>query len=442
MANSRKRANLIEHVVAFLNRHSVSGKHLALGLSGGLDSCVLLHLLAKAREQFDFQFSAIHVNHQISPNAGEWADFCAALCADESVRFSAVRVDVPRDSGLGSEAAAREVRYRALREHGADVIALAHHQDDQAETFLLQMLRGAGVKGLSAMPAASRQNVIRPLLDVPRSQLLQYAELHGLQWIEDESNANLRYDRNFLRQQILPEIAARFPAYRVTFARTAEHLANAAELLDQIALEDAKLAVTGRQLDISYLRVLTAERAGNLMRWWISQETGQIISTARLQNMLQQLLDAKTNARVECVIGEAVLRRYREMAYLDFGAVAVPYLVEWRGEERLSLPDNSLLLFKQVVGEGMIADRVKDGLVVTNRLGAGANWKMSLRLDCKRPMRTLKNLWQEMGIPPWERDGQPLLWQNGSLIALSGRNVDCNWLAEQGQRGVVAVWCV
>lgn len=440
MASSRKPVNLVALLVAFLNQHSVSGRHVALGLSGGMDSCVLLDLLVQAREQLDFQLSAVHVNHQISPHADAWQQFCCDLCLRHQVAFSAVKVEVPRDSGLGLEAAAREVRYEALLGFQADMIALAHHQDDQAETFLLQLLRGAGVKGLAAMSALPRQNIIRPLLNVPRSEIQQYARQQALEWIEDESNANLKYDRNFLRQSILPELAKRFPGYRETLARTAEHLANTAELLDQIAQEDAQRAVDGRQLHIQVLRALTNERAANLLRWWIRTETGVIVSTARLQNIQRQLCEAKANARVECEIGAAVLRRYRDVAYLDFGKTAGAYAIQWHGEPQLDLPDGSRLRFRQVVGANISADKVKDGLTVTNRLGADESWKMALRLQRNRPTRSLKNLWQEFGIPPWERDRQPMLWHDRSLVSISGVGIDCAWQAGRNESGFTVEW--
>ncbi len=328
MASSRKRlsASLLADLLAFLKHHQLTGRHLLLGLSGGLDSRVLLHLLTLARQQFEFSFSAVHINHCISPSANQWADFCAEICARDKVPYTCVTVDVPRDSGLGLEAAARGERYRVLLSRDADTIMLAHHQDDQAETLLLQLLRGAGVKGLSAMGELSYQPspidrqlkpILRPLLGVPRAELLTYATAHDLQWIDDESNLDLAYDRNYLRHQIFTVLEERFPSCRKTMARSAGHLAEAAELLEEIALEDAARVVSDGKLNIARIKQLSGPRAGNLLRHWVTEQSGMALSTARIDDIRTQLLDSRIDAQVAINIGGRILRRKRGVAYIE-----------------------------------------------------------------------------------------------------------------------------
>jgi tRNA(Ile)-lysidine synthase len=433
MANSRKQVNLVEHVVALLGQHAVHGRHLALGLSGGMDSCVLLDLLVQAKLHIEFRLSVIHINHQISANSEQWEHFCADLSLHHRIPFTAIKVDVPRDSGLGLEAAAREARYQALSAQDCDMIALAHHQDDQSETFLLQLLRGAGINGLAAMPVSRHEHILRPLLDIPRSEILRYAQAQKLQWVEDESNINLHFDRNFLRQQIMPQLAKRFPGYRATLARTAEHIASAAALLEQVALEDARQAAkgsNGRQMDINVLRTFSSERAANMMRWWIREETGLILSTSRLQNITRQLCEAKANARIECKLEQKVLRRYRDMAYIVDAMDTQPYELTWRGENSLQLPGGDRLLFSQVLGQGIALTNVAEGLIVNNRRG-----NISLRTHSNRPTRSLKNLWQESGIPPWERDRTPLIWHGKELVAVPGLGIASDWQVASHEHG-------
>lgn len=329
MENSRKRlcADLGAHLSAFLQQHLAPGQHLLLGLSGGLDSRVLLDLLVRVRQSFDFRLSAIHVNHGISPNATDWARFCAELCANDSVPFQAITVDVARDSGLGLEAAAREARYRVMLAQDVDAVMLAHHQDDQAETLLLQLLRGAGVKGLAAMPEAVHRHercMLRPLLDVSRAELLDYATDRHLQWIEDESNLDLAYDRNYLRRQILPQLEKRFPAARRTLTRSASHLAEAAALLEEVAREDAARTVCDGRLDLALLKAMSVARAANLLRWWVAEQAGVPLSTARLADIRSQLLDARPDARIHITFGAAVLRRRRGKAFIERAEGAVP----------------------------------------------------------------------------------------------------------------------
>lgn len=314
------------HLENFLKCNLNAGGRVLLGLSGGLDSRVLLHMLVAARRTFDFHLSALHVNHGISPNAEDWADFCANICAQDEIPFETVAVNVPRDAGLGLEAAARAERYSVLLDHEADAVMLAHHQDDQAETLMLQLLRGAGVKGLAAMGDISHQRsaisgqhkaILRPLLGISRAQLLEYAEANDLQWIDDESNLDLSYDRNFLRHHIFPELEQRFPACRKTMARSASHLAEAAELLEEIAREDAVKVVSDGKLNLAELKQLSAPRAGNLLRYWVTETSGLSLSAARIEDIRSQLLDARIDARVAINIGGRMLRRKRGIAFIE-----------------------------------------------------------------------------------------------------------------------------
>src|SRR5512146_3262 len=242
MASSRK-SNLADTVAARLAPLLPKRSHILIGLSGGMDSVVLLHLLHSLAPRFDWRLSALHVHHGISPNAGDWADFCAGLCAQYDIPLQIEHVDIaPLRNEHGIEAAARKLRHAAFARHSCDFVALAHHADDQAETLLLQLLRGAGLRGVAAMPVLSKVEgpvlkpsaahghaVLRPLLDVPRGRLLEYARLHALQWVEDESNADDRYPRNFLRHRLLPLLEQSFPAYRDTLTRSAMHFAEAGE---------------------------------------------------------------------------------------------------------------------------------------------------------------------------------------------------------------------
>jgi tRNA(Ile)-lysidine synthase len=288
---------------------------------------------------------------------------------------------------------------------------------------------------LAAMPEVRKETgkrILRPLLDVPRSQLLDYAHTQHLKWVEDESNDSLQYDRNFLRHQVLPILAQRFAGYRSTLSRTTVNLAEAAELLEQIAREDAAVAVQEGCMDVTWLRAATPERAMNLLRWWIENLTGLNPGSARLHEMLNQLCHAKPNAQIVCRLGDAVLRRYRQFAYLDKGIEVQSYALEWHGEPSLGLPDGRQLLFREAIGEGIDRARILYGLRVTSRL-EGA----SLRISPNRPKRSLKNLWQEAGIPPWERDCAPLIWHGDELIAVLGLGIDCGWQAKSGEVGLL-----
>lgn len=428
-------ADLAVRLETFLVQTIQPGQTLLLALSGGLDSRVLLDLLVRMRTALGFKLQAMHVHHGLSPNADDWTEFCRQLCRSYQVSFEVVRVKVRRDSGQGLEAAARKERYQALLSTAADHVVLAHHRDDQAETLLLQLLRGAGVKGLSAMAArGADRRLLRPLLDVPRAALEAYALSHQMQWIEDESNFDHGYDRNFLRHQIFPELVRRFPAAQETLARSAAHMAEAALLLEELASDDAQCHVRDNLLDTAGLAGLSEPRARNLLRWWLSANKVTLPSAIRLQEMLRQLLSAKPDAGLKIKLDHACLRRYQGMAYLDFEVVCQPVALIWQGETSLTLPDNSQLLFQREMGLGLALNKAAK-LRISARQG-GERFKP----DRERPTRTLKHLLQEAQMPPWLRERLPLIYCEDTLAVVPGIGVACELQAKHEEMGLVIAW--
>src|SRR5512134_192461 len=291
MASSRKSSrskaiDLTARVAGQLQPIVRPSDRLLAGLSGGVDSVVLLDVLARVAPRLRLRLSALHVNHQLSPNAGRWESFCRRLCRARGIPFQSVKVGVRRGDSV--EAAARAARHAVFARQDCEYVVLAHHRDDQVETLLLQLLRGAGVKGLAAMPAirkaesrtqksdpsvVSRQSspaILRLLLDVTRAEILAYAKARKLKWIEDESNQDIYFRRNFIRHEVLPVLARRFPAYRATLARAAGHLAKAALLLDELAAADAAGHLADAALSVAALRRLPLARARNLLRYFLA----------------------------------------------------------------------------------------------------------------------------------------------------------------------------
>lgn len=296
MAGSRNRplADLLQQVGAFILPRLLPADRVCIGLSGGCDSVVLLHLLS--RLELEGRLSAIHVHHGLSPNADAWADFCAAYCSRLSVPLRVERVKVDGASPLGLEAAARSVRYAAFSGCPAEVLVLAQHQGDQAETLLFNLLRGAGVAGAAAIPEerhAVRQRILRPLLACTREEIEAYARSHGLNWIEDESNADTRHARNFLRHEILPVLERRFPAASRSLARSAGHFAEADELLSELAEADWRLACDGGEApSMRRLRCLSPLRLKNLLRYRLRVLGWRAPGAQRLDEFVRQLLTA------------------------------------------------------------------------------------------------------------------------------------------------------
>ena len=437
MASSRKSPRssaLTARVTAVLKQHVKSGDRLVAGLSGGIDSVVLLDVLLRASKKLRFELAALHVNHQISPAAGRWAAFCRAFCKQRGVAFTTVRVTVSRGESL--EAAARDARYRAFAALPADYVALAHNLDDQAETLLLQLLRGAGLKGLSAMPVV-RKAILRPLLDIPRSEIEAYARGRKLEWIEDESNADVYYDRNFLRHRVLPVIAERYPAYRRTLARSSRNLAEAAQLLDELAAADVQLTASGG-LEIAGLRKLSPPRAKNALRHFLALHGVTMPNAARLDEGVRQLQSQRAT-RTTIDLGEHALRRHANELRVVAKTAALPgsYCHEWHGESGLRLPElGGTLVLKKCRGSGISLARLA-GAPVTVRVRQGGE---RLQLHPQRPRRSLKNLLQESRIPPWERARLPLLFCGEELVWVAGIGAACHFCAGPGEAAVQPRW--
>lgn len=416
---------------------------ISLGLSGGVDSVVLLHLLVLLAEQNSWKLSALHVHHGISPHADEWVEFCSRLCKQYGVPLRMERVDIFPLRDMGVEAAARKLRHEALLRQPADFVALAHHLGDQAETLLLQLLRGAGVKGAAAMPVLKSRSgmpaLLRPLLGFSRSELLDYARDNCLQWIEDESNADERYPRNFLRLSVLPLLEERFPACRETLARGAQHFAEAGELLNVLAEQDAEGAFDGTTLAVTRLHELGRVRAKNLLYWFLQQQGAMMPDHGRLEEMLRQLCAARNDAQVLIAWGDWEVRRYGGRIYVN-RALPEPLAdlcVSWNGEEAVDLPQlDGRMRFVQCLEQGVSLAKLR-AAPVSIRLRHGSE---RLRPDSTRPVRSLQYLFQEAGIPPWLRARWPLLYVGENLAAVPAIAVDCAYRPARGEQGMKLEW--
>lgn len=445
MASSRKSKSddLLTHAAGVLVPVVPAGSSILLGLSGGADSVVLLHLLVKLAPRHAWKLSAMHVHHGISRKADEWAGFCRDLCMRHEIPVQLEHVDIAPLRDMGVEAAARMLRHDALARRPVDFIALAHHRDDQAETMLLQLLRGAGVRGVSAMAPilrrAGKPALLRPLLDVARAELLEYARRQKLQWVDDESNADDRYPRNYLRHRVLPVLEKRFPAYRETLARSAQHFSEAGELLDQLALQDMQGAEQDGGLEVARLKSLDAARAKNLLRFFIVRHGALLPESVRLQEMLRQLCAARNDASIHIGFGEWRIGRFQGRAYVfpDLPLPPEDFCVAWRNEPDLILPElGGTLHLVRHQGLGASLAKLKRAQVSV-RLRRGAE---RLQPDAKRPARTLKNLLQEHGVPPWRRDTLPLLYCGEKLVAVPGIGIDCAFQAAPDEPGLLPEW--
>lgn len=429
-------------VRASLLAHVPRNTSLVLGFSGGIDSMVLLHVLVRGLRLSPRRISAIHVNHQLSPRAAEWAAFCRRSCRELGVRLKVVTVAVKR--GNSTEAAARVARYGAFAASGAGIVVLAHNRDDQAETVLLQLLRGAGPRGLAAMPAfrlaaPDSPAVLRPLLEVPRSIIAAYAAQHRLQWIEDDSNRDRAYLRNFLRHDVLPLLEDRLPGAGVTLARAARLQAEASDLLDALALADLGGVPPSHRLPLAPLKSLPPHRARNILRYFLRSNDLLMPDAGHLEELLRQAVAARGDAAVRIRVGDAELRRFRATLYV-VRSLPVPernYAVAWSGRGALRLHALGGVLRLERRADAGIDSRLLRGAGFEVRARSGGEM---LRLTPGGRRRTVRNLLQEAELPPWVRERLPFLYHDGELVAVAGIGVDVRFQAAAGRAGYWPVW--
>lgn len=433
--------DLLAHVAGRLAAHVRRGHTVCAAYSGGLDSTVLLDLLARHRERLGYALAALHVHHGLSAHADDWARHCGRFAESLGVPLQVARVRIDRDDPSGTEAAARAARHAAFARAGADFVVLAHHRDDQAETVLLQAMRGTGIQGLAAMVEArpaGTTTLLRPLLDVPRTALAGYARARGLAWVEDESNALAAFDRNFLRHEVLPLVAQRFPQYRESLARLARHAGAAAAVIADLAGEDARRIADGSGLAADKLGALGPARGANVLRHFLAVHDLAMPGEARLADILRQLVSAREDARVLILHGDRAIVRHRGRIVVEAAPrVAAKWDVAWQGERQLSLGEGrGEVRFGESAGEGIAVARVATG-----------RWHFAPRTGGERirlwpngPTRSLKNLLQEHDVPVWHRQRLPLLFEGEQLVWVPGIGVAADFRPEPGAAGLVPTW--
>lgn len=427
MANSKSRlsTDLPALLCNRLGRYVGPGQRLCVALSGGVDSVVLLHAAIPSVAALGIrQLVALHVHHGLSPHADEWGAFCRELCDQLGIALEVRRVQVTLN-GEGLEAAARKERYAVLDAFESDWILLGHHRDDQAETILLNLLRGAGVHGAAGM-AERRGRLLRPLLGVSREEIVGYAKQCALSWIEDESNADSCYSRNFLRHQVMPLLERSFPSAATNLARAARVFGEAAELLDQVAKDDFGGA---KRLNVSQLKDLPSSRAANLLAYYLRRQGLQIPGNAILEEMLRQLITAGCDSEICFAIGNRDVRRFRNEVFVDSHSQPVSPTV-WSGES--TIPWGGYRIHARAsVGDG-IAASILNGCPLHFAARRGGD---VLQLRQGGPRRPLKDILREAAVPPWHRKNLPVLYSGDDVVWVAGIGAAAKYRCKPGAAG-------
>ncbi|MCS2151784.1 tRNA lysidine(34) synthetase TilS [Scandinavium goeteborgense] len=414
-------------------------RHFLVAFSGGLDSTVLLHQLACWREQSpDVRLRAIHIHHGLSANADAWVAHCQQVCSGLEVPLDVVRVTLA-DEGLGVEAHAREARYDAFRTalQPGEVLVTAQHLDDQCETLLLALKRGSGPAGLSGMSVKSAfagTTLLRPLLNLRREALEQWAAEHRLRWIEDESNGDDAYDRNFLRLRVVPLLTERWPHFADTAARSAALCGAQEQLLDELLAEElATLIGTQGQLAIEPLLKVSDARRGALLRRWLAGHQAMMPSRAMLERLWQEVALARDDANPLVRLGDFEVRRYQQQLWWvpTYERQNAPQL-DWADmTQPLLLPNGDTLRCSE--GKDIRAPHADERVSV--RYTASG----TLHIVGRSGGRKLKKIWQEMGVAPWLRETTPLLYFNETLIAAVGYFVTLDGQCREEEVGLAII---
>jgi tRNA(Ile)-lysidine synthase len=412
---------MITNTELALQLEAIGATKVVLALSGGLDSMALLELLFQAKQQYSFQLLAVYVNHGLSAQAQAWGEHCAKACAKREIAFSSLTIVLEHTTNI--EAAARDARYQALApfiDSASSVLLTGHHADDQLETLLLALKRGAGAAGLSGMARQrpfANGHLLRPLLHCSRQAILAFAQQHKLHWVEDESNQDNRFDRNFIRNCITPLLTARWPALSATTGRSMQHLAQQQQLVDHYTEQAMAHCARGQQLDLQALQQQLPLQQDEVLRRWLAQF--QLNPSSQwLQTLKTEVIAARHDAMPLLVLADYQLRRYNHTLYLERPTAlpAISCRIEWLMQSALVLP----------VGLGQLQIQTTPGENSLPLLAATTTtvlfgqlslaFKPALQSQHK-PLKQWFKLWQ---VPPWQRGRVPLLLQGNKLVAVAG----------------------
>ncbi|GMR06049.1 MAG: tRNA lysidine(34) synthetase TilS [Gammaproteobacteria bacterium] len=420
---------------------------VCVAFSGGLDSHVLLHALSALASDYPFSLKAIHIDHSLQLQSAAWAGHCQQICDGLSVPLTIRTLSIDQKKGESLEAVARDARYAALAENLSEggLCMTAQHRNDQTETLLLQLLRGAGVHGLAAMPASkgfSRGRLLRPLLAFTREDLLNYANRHKLVWVEDPSNQDNRFDRNFLRNEVLPVLRERWPGMDKSLSRSARHAASAATMLDHMAKSDLLYCKAASNqffppgiacLNANLLAGLSPSHQANALRYWVRMNGLSVPGDERMQSLIHLLEESSGKGSVDWPGG--VLRLENNNLWLcdkTNQVQAVDELLDWILPVPLQFQNFELQATKEK-GEGLAKSLLNDfSLRVGFRQGGE-----QCRMPGDHGSKPLKTLFQDLSIPSWMRDSVPLVFLDDELVAVSSLWSNPHYLPGPDEEGYV-----
>ncbi|UDW82812.1 tRNA lysidine(34) synthetase TilS [Pasteurella canis] len=416
-----------------IDNYAATQIHFLIGFSGGLDSTALLRLFTKLREKRPhLQLRAIHIHHGLSPHAENWAKHCRKICSQLEVPLLIEKVQVNPQRGI--EAGAREARYKAIAQHilPNEILATAHHLQDQTETFFLALKRGSGLQGLSAMQMQGNVYnvpVLRPLLAFSRPELEQFVQSEELDWVEDESNNDNRYERNFLRNEILPTLRQRWTYFDFAVQRSALHCFEQQQLINELLADEfaQNFDKTDRSFNIQPFVQDSVSKQKALLRLWLNEWQLPMPSLAQLEQIIQDVIFAKTDSNPLFQLGEKVVRRHQQKLYLtpQFTDIST-HKIDVKVGEKICLPDNlGTLTLTQQADKFLLQWKneqlVTQELPFTNApIQVRFSYAGKVRLTEKSANKEMKKVWQHFNVPVWQRQRIPLIFYGDKLKSAVG----------------------
>ena len=403
---------------------------LLIAFSGGLDSTALLSLVKKLSEKRPhLSLRAIHIHHGLSPNSDTWTAHCQQLCEQFAIPLIIEKVKVEMHDGI--EAGAREARYQAISTHiqPDEYLVTAHHLNDQTETFFLALKRGAGLQGLGAMQKESQlfgMPILRPLLSFSRNELEDYVQQENLSWVEDESNQDNHYDRNFLRNQILPELRQRWGHFDHAVQRAAQHCFEQQQLINELLQDCFEQHILEDQKQFSLVNFLdySSQKQTALLRMWLAKNQIAMPTQVQLMHIIDDVIKAKSDASPQFQLGEHIIRRYQQCLYLTekFTDLSQTCL-DMPLNQQIALPDNLGTIYAAYNEQGILVNWNEKQVQLADTqdpIQIRFAYTGKVKRQHNRPAETIKKIWQELGVPPWQRNRIPLIFYGETLQSAVG----------------------
>ena len=413
-----------------------------IAFSGGMDSTVLLHVMKNIIDEKS-QIRAIHINHNIVDNSKVWTRTCKSICKNFGIDIEIISLEVTHN-GYGLEAAARDERYKKLKEklYENEYLLTAHHEEDQMETVFLRMARGTGLDGLQGINekySFGEGIIFRPMLEVSKTSVMDYAKEHQLKWVEDSSNQDTHFDRNFLRKKIIPQFRERWPSIASSVSRLSQLSAQNIKILNQIAEEDIGPIANMNELPLAKLLDKSFERANNMLRYIILANGMSIPSMKTLQDGLKEMLDPETDKSV-IAWKDYCIRKYKNHLYFlsnsDLEPNKVDVRIPWEIGKTVNLGENIGSIEATFIhGDGLSIEKCENKLTISYRQGGELIKPIGHRIN-----KSLKNLFQENQILPWMRDKIPLIYYQDELVSVADLWFNQNYVASQNEAGFVVNW--